>query len=89
MSGSKNCMQDYIRGIETRKKLGQLKYITQLAKDDTIVESRPRVVFDNKTEYEGERDLAGRRHGKGAQFNHFGFLYEGQFKENKMHGYGR
>ena len=70
-------MQNYSAGIETRKKLGDLKYTEKLIKDDTITEIRPRVTFDNQTEYEGGRDLVGRRHGNGVQFNKFGFLYEG------------
>ena len=43
--------------------------------------------YSNGSRYEGEK-LDGMRHGQGKFFYQDGGLYEGGWKENKMHGRG-
>ena len=42
-----------------------------------------------REEYNGETNYQGQRHGKGRYVFRKGDLYDGQWKNDKMHGFGK
>ena len=82
----------YTTGVWKRKEIGPFNYDEHKPEDDGVeIKKKPRIVLTNraKEEYEGFWNEAGQRHGQGVEINNFGQLYEGFYKEDKKHYYGR
>jgi len=63
--------------VDATKKHGLFKYVGKPAHPDTITFYRPLLTFNDGSQYEGEWDIIGQRHGKGACLDCDGWLYEG------------
>lgn len=68
---------------------GPYKYVGKPTHPDTITFYRPLLSFADGSQYEGEWDIIGQRHGKGAHLDRDGSLYEGFWSFDKKNGEGR
>ena len=78
------------KALAAKAKLPKFKWDPAPTDDGILKTFSPKSIDEESwTYYEGERNKAGQKHGKGTEIRANGNLYEGYFRSDERHGRGR